>query len=370
MQSARGRSRSRSVSPANETHRSQNDLPPPVDGDILHPPPQLSPLQRLADHLECTKVEAAHLAPEVRMKIAEQQLGLSISEVGRLEIEARRVQIANGPADAVQALTNQLSAQEQRQLEPWRKRLQQLTVRKNRYMAMEASDLKKRAVDMAKDACLSPTELLILWTALYADEDERKLMAALVVAETDPDKIPLFNYNIATKKGDVFLSQYGAELAHFGLPLFPEHREYDLQNQKLLRGGDPSGAGKVNRPAVFRDNRGDEDLLGAGSTLPLVQNPETNQWEADATLVQKAFDDAFALIRGLSAKVDAIQGTAKAASNSAEKTPLERQLSSLTGAVRELRRALSSAQATAPRPSGRRSYRSRPPRGGDGEEDF
>ena len=304
------------------------------------------------------------------MKIAEQQLGLSISEVGRLEIEARRVQIANEPADAVQALTNQLSAQEQRQLEPWRKRLQQLTVRKNRYMAMEASDLKKRAVDMAKDACLSPTELLILWTALYADEDERKLMAALVVAETDPDKIPLFNYNIATKKGDVFLSQHGAELAHFGLPLFPEHREYDLQNQKLLRGGDPSGAGKVNRPAVFRDNRGDEDLLGAGSTLPLVQNPETNQWEADATLVQKAFDDAFALIRGLSAKVDAIQGTAKAASNSAEKTPLERQLSSLTGAVRELRRALSSAQATALRPSGRRSYRSRPPRGGDGEEDF
>jgi hypothetical protein len=41
-------------------------------------------------------------------------------------------------------------------------------------------------------------------------------------------------------------------------------------------------------------------------------------------------------------------------------------LSSLTGAGRELRRAMSSAQATALRPSGRRSYRSRPPR----EEDF
>jgi hypothetical protein len=112
--------------------------------------------------LECRKVEAAHLVPEVRMKIAKQQLALSISEIGRLEIEARRVLVASGPTDPAQALTNQLSAQEQRQLEPWRKRLQQLTVRKNRYMAMEASDLKKRAVDMAKDACLSPTELLIL----------------------------------------------------------------------------------------------------------------------------------------------------------------------------------------------------------------
>jgi hypothetical protein len=370
MRSARGRSRSRSLSPVNETQRSEEDLPQQADSDIPRPPPQLSPLQRLADHLECTKVEAAHLVPEVRMKIAEQQLTLTISEIGRLEIEARRVLVASGPTDPVQALTDQLSAQEQRQLEPWRKRLQQLTVRKNRYMAMDASDLKKRAVDMAKDACLSPTELLILWTALYADEDERKLMAALVVAETDPDKIPLFNYNIATKKGEVFLAQYGADLAHFGLPLFPEDREYDLQNQKLLRTGDPGGAGKANRPAVFRDNRGDEDLLGAGSTLPLVQNPETNQWEADATLVQKAFDDAFALIRSLSAKVDAIQGTAKAASNAPEKTPLEKQLSSLTGAVRELRRAMSSAQATALRPSGRRSYRSRPPRGGETEEDF
>jgi hypothetical protein len=75
------------------------------------------------------------------MKIAEQQLALTISEIGRLEIEARRVLVASGPTDPVQALTDQLSAQEQRQLEPCRKRLQQLTVRKHRYMAMDASDL-------------------------------------------------------------------------------------------------------------------------------------------------------------------------------------------------------------------------------------
>ncbi|PHR97546.1 MAG: hypothetical protein COA68_12380 [Oceanobacter sp.] len=198
---------------------------------------------------------------------------------------------------------------------------------------------------------------------------ERRFIAALVLLESDSERLPQYNYNIAVKKGEIFLTQYGTELAHFQLPLFPEDHEYDLQNQKLLRisqGQEPSGGSKpTTRPSVFRCNRGDDDLLGAGPTLPVAQNPQTNQWEADATLIQKAFDDAFTQIRFLSTKVDTLaKDSAKTPDK--EKTPIEKQLGSLTAAVRELRRAMTSAQNTALR------YRSRPrgPRGGEATDEL
>lgn len=335
----------------------------------VDPNDAVTPLERLAAHLQSSTLEAAFIDPALRTKIAEQELGMSITDIGRMEIEARRTATTFGPTDPVQALTAQMSAQEQRQLEPYRKRLQQLSLRRKRYMSMTAAELKKIAVDMAKDNQTSPTESIILWTALYADEAERRFIAALILLESDSERLPQYNYNIASKKGEIFLTQYGAELAHFQLPLFPEDHEYDLQNQKLLRisqGQEPSGGSKpTTRPTVFRCNRGDDDLLGAGPTLPVAQNPQTNQWEADATLVQKAFDDAFAQIRFLSTKVDTMSKES-AKTPDKEKTPIEKQLSSLTSAVRELRRAMTSAQNTALR------YRSRPrgPRGGEASDEL
>jgi hypothetical protein len=49
----------------------------------------------------------------------------------------------------------------------------------------------------------------------------RSCGAALIVSESDTDRIPRYNYNIAQIKGESFLTQHGAELAHFPMPLFP-----------------------------------------------------------------------------------------------------------------------------------------------------
>ncbi|CUG85045.1 Hypothetical protein, putative [Bodo saltans] len=278
--------------------------------------PQPTPLARLAEHLQSTKLEAAQIDSALRSKIAEQQLAMSITDIGRLEIESRRLISELGNRDPVAALTAQISAQELRHLEPWRKRFQQLALRKEAYMQTDPAELKKKCSDLAKDAQLSPTEVLLLWTALYADPEERMFLASIVLSESDSDRLPQFNFHIATKKGTSFLSQFGEALTTFSLPLFPADEAYDLTNAKLLRDAvngsrrssvEPSGAGTTAH-TVFRRARGQDDILGTGTfpvtrrargqddilgtgTFPVTTNPQTGAPEVDVTQVELAFDN-------------------------------------------------------------------------------
>ncbi|PHR97721.1 MAG: hypothetical protein COA68_12290 [Oceanobacter sp.] len=348
--SARGRSRSASpASPAS---------------------PHASQLARIAQQLGATEAEAAAVQPSLLAEIAE-ALSMSAIERGMLDVEVQRVNAtkAASTTDPVSALTAHFSAQELRDLEPWRKRFQQLRQRGDQWKAMPIPDLRSRFTALAKDGQLSATEVLLGYLALYADEEERCFMAGLICCESDADRMPQFNYAIAAKKGDTFLAQYGTLLGELAFPLFPPGAEFDIVNQRLLREHTAAIGAGDGRPSVYRRCRGHDDILGAG-TLPVQQAPD-GTYGVDVTVVEQSFDTVFNNLRQLSSKVDA-----------AVKDRSEKQLSSLTSTVAELRRTVTAAQRSAlpfnNRPEPRRQQhggrqqqpqqrRGRGPRGGDAE---
>jgi hypothetical protein len=157
------------------------------------------------------------------------------------------------------------------------------------------------------------------------------------------------------------LAQFGETLTTFPLPLFPAEEPYDLPNAKLLReAGGPQGGASHPRTTVYRRTRGNDDLLGAG-TFPVIQNPQTGAPEVDVTKIEVAFDNAFNQLRALQAKVDEL---GKNRTPEKERTPEEKKIYALTSAVRDLRRAVVTAQESALH---RTHYRPRPrgPRGGE-----
>lgn len=314
---------------------------------------------------EATTDEVLKLSKEDRATVAA-HMGLTPLETVQLELVVMR-QSANKVVDPVSLFAQQLSAQEARTLEKWRHREQQLAARSRTFRKMKVDELRKKFVEQAKDAQISPTESLLLFTSLYATEEERVFMAALILCEIDNDRLPQFNYSIARSKGEQFMSQHGATLTGMPYPLFPAVEDFDALNQRLLReyGTVEGGAPTPRCPTTFRKSRGNEDVLGSGPTLAVTQNAQTGQWEADGAPIQAVFDDIFNKFRVLSAKVDAMtKETSKTPEK--DKTPAEKHISSLAAAVRELRRTITAAHQSTLNRSQRARHRN--PRGGEPEE--
>jgi hypothetical protein len=105
---------------------------------------------------------------------------------------------------------------------------------------------------------MSGVENLLLFTALHASEADRRLVAAIMCCKGDAERTAMFNFHLAERKGEAFLSQHGRTLAALQVPLFPDINEYDLLNTKLLREyANPSAVGAVPLPD-YRGGKSDE----------------------------------------------------------------------------------------------------------------
>jgi hypothetical protein len=281
---------------------------------------------------------------------------------------------------AIRHLTEQLSRQELRQLEGWRKLFQQLQHRAAQYSSMSSAALVKRHLELAKDEQLSPTESLLLYATLHANEEQRLLLAAIVCCESDSTKMPMFNFSLAVGKGESYLSQYGSLLETLPLPLFPATTEFDLLNGKLLREYDsflsnntPSGGAAPNpasfssRSALFRRQRlgNRPDVLGGGTLA--VQQMNDNTYCVDTTQLENAlhsaFDEAFKAIKRLEADVKDINDQRLA------KEAKEKKLLEFAPLVRAVRRAVINVQRNTQHGHGYRSSprHRRTARGGEEE---
>lgn len=226
---------------------------------------------------------------------------------------------------AIRHLTEQLSRQELRQLEGWRKLFQQLQHRAAQYSTMSSAALVKRHLELAKDEQLSPTESLLLYATLHANEEQRLLLAAIVCCENDSTRMPMLNYALAVEKGESYLSQYGPFIETLPLPMFPPSADFDLLNAKLMREYDlylssntPSGGAAPNpapfssRSALFRrhrlSNRPDflGDTIEGGGVLPVTQ-AEDGRYVVDVSVIEDAFQKVFEQTNWLNKQLSELQ---------------------------------------------------------------
>ena len=194
------------------------------------------------------------------MESACSEVGLSTAETAIVEVARARKAHGDSGASALEALRLQL------ELSPGAKGAHH---RKKNYVAdLSTEELKKRSLEIAKEGQMSAVENPLLFTALHASEEDRRLVAAIVCCENDADRTAMFNFHLSECKGEAFLAQHGPTLAALQVPLFPDTAEYDLLNAKLLReyayttavGG--ATPGWLEKNSVFRRHRGGD--TGAG----------------------------------------------------------------------------------------------------------
>jgi hypothetical protein len=166
---------------------------------------------RLANNLGVGVEDIANLDAALRHQLAK-ELGLTTREACIVDIEARRLKATAFSSDpsgtsAIEKLADHLSKQELREIQPFRLKVQQLQARREQWATLTTDDLKAKFLNLAKDRQLSPMESILGQLALFATHDERRMFGALLINETETDKIPQLNLLIAAKKGEVFLQQ-------------------------------------------------------------------------------------------------------------------------------------------------------------------
>jgi hypothetical protein len=357
----RGRSR-----PPSRTGTPERDTPSPVQ----------TPKQRLLEYLGLQEdSDAIERLPVDVLVATALECGLSARERALLVLGSRPGTQApsakDGSADAaIRSLTEQLSRQELRSLESWRKLYQQLHHRASKYAELTPEDLRKRHLELAKDEQLSPTESLLLYATLHATTEQRLLLAAIVCCESESSKMPMLNFSVAAQKGEAYLSQHGALLETLPVPLFPSSSEFDLLNGKLLREYDaylanstPSGGAPPNtaafstRSSVFRRQRvgNRADILGGGTLQ--VQQMSDSSYAVDTTQLEAAirasFDEAFKAIQRLEGEIREINDLKLA------KEAKEKKFQEFAPLVRAVRRAVINVQRSTQQGNGSRNTRTR-----------
>jgi hypothetical protein len=115
-------------------------------------------------------------------------------------------------------------------------RVNELTrTRAEKYSSLTEEDLQQKALEAAKDAQLSPQENMLLWAALFADDEGRRLLAATILLEMDDQKMAMYNCHLASLQGEPWLAQYGNMLEQLPVPLFPAIEGFNALNAKLMR---------------------------------------------------------------------------------------------------------------------------------------
>lgn len=197
------------------------------------------------------------------------------------------------------------SNKEDRELEEWRRNLQQAERRiATAYEAYDKGEaaaweqLKKEFLSKSKGALLSPTQMIAGNYLLFANEKGRYLFSKTLITKSLPEAIRLHNWTVATEEGHEWLDTHGEKVSDLALPLFPHvNEDMAMMNLKLLNSeikgggiGSPFfGGDKIEETTIVIP-----EIYGGGTcTLPVVNGA------VDVGDIQTAFNQILARVQNL-----------------------------------------------------------------------
>jgi len=225
-------------------------------------------------------------------------------DMATLETEwASRMKAGDSATDS---LKTYFATAEQRTLEPWRVEDQRLQAERNAVKAMTLGEVQDAFLEAAKNATLTPDEVMTGTYLLFANTDAAKQYGMMVLQRRGLARVRAHNSFVLEHMEASLSSANASRIAALQFPLFPPTKAFNGPNARLMIEAESEVAGGRKRaattPAVFR--RADVD---GGGVMPVVQDPQTGMWGVDMTEVEKAFDGLFAIVRQLGADVQTLQ---------------------------------------------------------------
>ena len=186
------------------------------------------------------------------------------------------------------SLREYFETKEKRELEKWRSMAERQQRQREAILADSLREQQSLFIDLAKNAMLTPQEVMIGVYLLFGDEEALRFFRGVLLRARGKDRIVAHNFFVASLLPPVFLATHGDTLVDFPFPLFPPDARFSALNQKLLHEGIEIQGGAAQPdtftlPSVFRSAPS-----GGGYFAPVQTAPDGSQF-VDLSEIESAY---------------------------------------------------------------------------------